>query len=353
MPAFYLDPGRKIREKELHSLEKWGVTGIIMREVKNNEELIGMGVPVIVSTYIHQKVEGACEIYVNNKAIGEMAAEHLLRLGFKNFAFCGFDDFFWSKEREQGFKERIKAAGFQTIVYKQPKSQVKRLWDNEQVILADWLKSLPKPIGLMACIDERSQDVIEACKTAGIHVPEEIAIIGGDNDDLICDLANPPLSSVAVSGVRAGYQAAELLDKLMAGKEELAGQKIIVEPTHVEARQSTDILAIDDREIVMAIRFIRQHAREPIQVNDVVEATRIGRRRLEKKFQRIVGRSVHDEIKQTRIEEVAKMLRNTNLSISVIAMTLGYSSVNNIARYFRQEKGMSLLAYRNLYGGEK
>ena len=350
MPAFYRDPGGRIRKKEMHRLKNWGATGIIMREVENNEELIGLGLPTIISTYVHEKIPNTCEIYVENVNIGKMAAEHLLGLGFKQFAFCGFNDFFWSQERQEGFTKRIKQAGFETHIYKQPKSKAKRLWDNEQVILADWLKSLPKPIGLMACIDERSQDVIEACKTAGIHVPEEIAIIGGDNDDLICDLANPPLSSVAISGVRAGYQAAELLDRLMFGKEEPTGQKIFVEPTHVEARQSTDILAIDDRDVAVAVRFIRQHSREPIQVADIAEAAAIGRRSLEKRFRKVLGRSLHDEIRRVRVEQVAKMLVETNLSVSQIADSFGYSSVNNIARYFRREKGISLFAYRKLYG---
>ncbi len=204
----------------------------------------------------------------------------------------------------------------------------------------------------MACIDERSQDVLEACKTAVIHVPEEIALIGGDNDKLICNLANPPLSSVAISGVRAGYQAAELLDRLMGHKDEIAGQQIIVEPTHIATRQSTDVLAVKDPEVAMAIRFIRQHVKEPIQVDNVAEASGLGRRSLEKRFRKIIGRSIHDEIRRVRVKQVIELLLTTNQSISQISLMMGYSSVNNISRYFRKEKGMSLLGYRNRYSNK-
>ena len=349
MPVFYLDPYSRIREKELHRMKKWGATGIIMREIKNSEELIGLGLPTIVSTYSKNKAPGVCEIYVNNKGIGKMAANYLLELGFTQFAFCGYDDFFWSEERKHGFIERVQQAGFDVITYKQPKSKLMRLWDNEQNFLAAWLKSLPTPIGLMACIDERSQDVLEACKTSGLHVPEDIAIIGGDNDDLICDLANPPLSSVAINGVVAGYQAAELLDKLMAGKEKMTGQQITVEPTHVKARLSTDVLAMKDQDVATAIRFIRNNIKAPIQVSDVVEATCLGRRGLEKRFRKILERSILDEIRHYRTEQVSKYLIETSMSISQIASTLGYSSIKNISRYFCKEKGLSPLAYRKLY----
>jgi LacI family transcriptional regulator len=350
MPAFYRDPNSRICEKELHRMEKWGASGIIMREVKNNDELIGLGLPTIVSTYINRTVPNACEIYVNNKGVGEMAADYLLELGFTKFAFCGYDDFFWSIERSQGFTERVRRAGFEPIIYRQPKSRISRLWDNEQDILAAWLKSLPKPVGLMACIDERSQDILEACKIAGLHVPEEIALIGGDNDELICDLANPPLSSVAISGVAAGYQAAELLDRLMDGKEKIAGQQIIVEPTHIHTRQSTDVLAVEDRDVAMAIRFIRSNAREPIQVSDVVSATGLGRRVLEKRFRKVLGRSILNEITHYRIELASRLLMETSMPISQIASTFGYPSVKNIARYFYKEKRTSPLKYRKLYG---
>jgi LacI family transcriptional regulator len=201
----------------------------------------------------------------------------------------------------------------------------------------------------MACNDDRARQVMEACKIAGLHVPEEVAIIGVDNDDLVCNLSHPPLSSIALNFERSGYEAAELLDKLMTG-EKMADQRIVVRPTHIVTRQSTDILAIEDREVAKAVRFIRQHSKEPIQVSDVVDAVLVSRRSLYHQFRRVLGRSPNEEIRRTRVEQIVRMLVETNLPVSKIAFALGYSSVAHIARYFRQEKGMNLQSYRKLYG---
>jgi LacI family transcriptional regulator len=281
--------------------------------------------------------------------MGKMAAEHLLNRGFRQFAYCGFEDMFGARSRGESFSKKIAEVGFETHFYKQPKSKAKRSWENEQIYMADWLKSLPKPVGLMTCTDDRSQYAIEACKIAGLHVPEQVAIIGVDNDELVCELSTPPLSSIALNTERAGYEAAELLDKLMAGKK-MTKQTIVVQATHVVARQSTDILAIEDQDVVKALRFIRQHSNEMIQVSDVVDATSVSRRALEQRFRRVLGRSVLAEIRRVRTDLVTQMLVETNLSISKIALTLGYTGVENIARYFQHEKGMSLQAYRKKHG---
>ena len=131
----------------------------------------------------------------------------------------------------------------------------KRKWENEQKFLADWLKSLPKPIGIMACNDDRGQHVIEACKIAELHVPEDVAVIGVDNDDLICDLCDPPLTSVALNIEKAGYETAKLLDSMMSTKNTIH-RNIDVKPTYVRTRHSTDIIATEDKELTKAISFI-------------------------------------------------------------------------------------------------
>jgi len=352
-PLFYLHPDR--RKKALSLLKNSDADGIIMdkayfSDTEIDRAIISMGLPAI-STAIEAQIPGLANILTDNVRIARMAAEHLLERGFRHFAYCGFDDIFWSKERSEVFAKRVAQAGFRTSFYKQPKSRVKRLWENEQNLVAEWLKSLPKPVGLMACNDDRGQEVIEACNIAGLHVPDEVAIVGVDDDRLICGLTDPSLSSIPLNFERAGYEAAELLDKLMAG-EKLADHNIIIRPTHIVSRQSTDILAIDDREVAAAVHFIRQHASQEIHVGDVVNAVTLSRRVLEKRFRRILGRSVHEEIRRVRVGQVARMLVETNLSVSRIALALGYPGVDHIARYFRREKEMSLLAYRKKYGGK-
>ena len=277
--------------------------------------------------------------------IGKAGAEHLLERGFQQFAYCGFDDWWWSRKRGEAFGKAAAEGGYPTYFYPQPRAKAKRTWDKELPIIADWLLTLPKPIGLMACNDDRAEWVIEACKIAGLNVPDEVAIVGVDNDPLICDLCNPPLSSIVLNVEKAGYEAALQLDNMMGGKE-VINFEIPVQPTHVTVRQSTDVLAVDDVSVAAAIRFIRQRSKTVFQVSDVADAAALSRRVLEKRFRTILGHSIHDEIRQARVEQIVKMLAETTMSISDIAHALGFSDVAHISRYFRREKGMSPLAYR-------
>ena len=350
-PPYYRHPRQWVRAL-LHQ-KKLDADGIIMVEQEKPEEFIRIGLPTIASPSIEDHIPGAANIIGDNAAMGRMAAQHLLDRGFKNFAYCGFRGFFGPRSRGQSFQKTIAEAGFQTHMYRQPRPRGPRSWEDEQVFMADWLNALPKPVGLMTCTDDRSQDVIEACKIAALHIPEQIAIIGVDNDELVCELSNPPLSSIALNTERSGYEAAELLDKMMSRKKRKpAHQTIVVHPTHVVTRQSTNIFAMEDREVGRALRFIRRHAKEIIQVRDVVDAVGVSRRSLEQRFRKELGRSVLAEIKRARIDQVARMLVETNLSVSQIALTLGYSGVETIARYFKSEMAMSPVAYRKLYGSK-
>ena len=345
--VFYREVGGM--RKTLPQLRDWGANGMIVREVKKQEEMFAMGLPTIVCPHIRGRVPGVPNIVGDDDAIGTMAAEYLLHRGFKHFAFCGFDDMFWSRGRGENFGKRTAEAGFETHFYKQPRTKAKRLWQNEQAIIADWLKSLPKPAGLMACNDERGQHVTEACKLAGLHVPEEVAVLGVDNDESICDLSDPPISSIMFNSERAGYEAAELLDKMMRGQK-VTKETIIIPALHIVTRQSTDIFALEDREVANALRFIRKHSKELIQVRDVLNVVSLSRYSLYQRFRRALGSSPNKEIRRARVDQVARLLVETNLSISEIASVLGYSSAAHIARYFREEKGMSLQKYRKLYG---
>jgi len=342
-PPFY-------RQLKRTPIEKSNADGIIMHtdDIRKIQRVSMSGIPAIVS-YMKKPAKNLPILICDDDEIGKMAAEHLLSCYLKSFAFCGYNDFHWSRDRQDSFSKKIAKAGFKTYTYKQPASRIKQLWENEKIIIADWLKSLPKPVGLMACNDYRGQQVIEACKSVDIHIPDGVAIIGVDNDEQICELTDPPLSSVILNAENAGYEAAKLLDKFMAGKK-MTNQKILVRPGGVYVRQSTNILAIEDKHIAKAVNFIRQHAKHPIQVNDVARAVGLSRRILEIRFRKILGRSVHDEIQYIRIEQIARMLIETNLSVSYISTTLGYPSLGHIARYFKKIKGLNPTDYRKKYG---
>jgi LacI family transcriptional regulator len=323
-----------------------------MRDTGKPEEITAMRVPTIIASAIKQQMPGIPTIGTDDATIGEMGAEHLLERGFRHFGYCGFDDMSWSQKRKDSFANSIAEANLKTSVYRQPKTRSRRVWENEQNLVADWLKSLPKPVGLMVCNDDRGRQVIETCNAARLSVPDQIAVIGVDNDRLVCELSNPPLSSIALNVERAGYEAAQLLDKMMAGPKKKTTHTITVSPTHTVTRQSTDILAIDDPLVSAALRFIRQNARNDIQVIDVAEAVSTSRRSLQQRFRKLLYRSLHEEIIRVRVELVAQLLVETNLSVSNIGARLNYASPEHISRSFKRIKGLTPLAYRKKYGSK-
>jgi LacI family transcriptional regulator len=277
--------------------------------------------------------------------IARLAGEHLLNRGMKNFAFCGFDNFEWSNERKEFFTSYLAETGYNVNLYKSGSRS--QSWEKEQLLLQKWLLKLPKPIGIMACNDDRGQQILEACKLAGIQVPSEVSVIGVDNDPIICGFCDPPLTSIALNVEYGGYAVAEMLDKIMNG-EPMNGQEIVVTATHVVRRQSTDIVFVEDEAVAQAIQFIRENARNKIRVNDVVKHTCLSRRSLESRFKKIVRRSIQEEIRRIRTDLITQMLVETNLSISEITSMFNFTDFEHISRYFKNEKGMGLREFRKI-----
>jgi LacI family transcriptional regulator len=333
-------------------LKEWKPDGIIVRIEQNLDKLVFTDVPIVYAA--DQKLDMPCSApsaiyYCDWNATSKMAAEHFVSQGFRNFAYCGYGDIYWSRQRGAAYRGFLQDKGFDASIYESGDESKIKSWNKELPILADWLKKLPKPLGLMACNDDRAQQILEACKFADVLIPEEIAIVGVDNDELICTLSAPQLSSVNLNPVKTGYEISSLLDELMQkGKTD---RVVVDKPTHVEIRQSTDILAIDDVEIVKAMRFIRDNCRDMIQICDVVEQTCLSKRALELRFKKVLGFSILDEIKRCKINEVSRLLLTTNWSITEIAMHMGFSGSDHIARYFSQVKGMSAIKFRQKYKG--
>jgi len=330
------------------SLPEWKhlkLDGAIVRDVKVVEGLVHSGLPVIFAQHNRDSYIPFPAIITDSRAIGSMAAEHFLDRGFQNFAYCGLDEFAWSRGRAQHFTQRLQQADFEVELYHPPASKSTRAARSEQNRIADWLRSLPVPVALMCCNDDRALQVVEACKLAGLSVPDDVAVLGVDNDVLVCDLADPPISSVALNTETAGYEAAKILDHLMKGGT-MTGQEIAVRPTHIVTRMSTDILAVTDPDVAAALRFIRRNPNRFMQVDDVVEATNVSRRVLEKRFKATLRRSVHQEIRRVRINNIIPLLVGTDMSITEIALHCGFDGVEHISRYFRKETGVSLRDYR-------
>ncbi|MBK8947171.1 MAG: DNA-binding transcriptional regulator [Ignavibacteriae bacterium] len=343
--SFYWEP-RGLKSSVPH-LSKWKADGLIMRNSLIKKELMDMNLPTILALHDSKRPVNMPAICTNSASISSLAAEHLMNTGLKNFAYCGFDDIEWSNDRKNYFKKIIEESGFNIYLYNKSISTKQSSWQSEQSQMRKWILSLPKPIGIMACNDDRGQQVLEICKSLNIKVPEDIAVVGVDNDALICDLSDPPLSSVCLNTEQAGYAAAEQLDQMMNGKQKNYDD-IIVLGTHVVQRQSTELLAVEDKDVVEAVRFIRNNAKNKIQIKDVVHQTCLGRRSLENRFKKTLHRTISQEIRRVRTEMMKRMLLETNLSISEITSMFDFTGIEHIARYFRKENGLSLIQFRKL-----
>lgn len=328
-------------------LRSWKPDGIIMRNSMITKELLAMKVPTIIALHDSTVPPNMPVIKTDSFSISKMASEHLISKGYKNFAFCGFDNYEWSNQRKIFFSQFIEESGSKAFLYHSKKKNKTHDWKIEQLQVINWIKSLPKPVGIMACNDDRGQHILEVCKLIGLKVPDDVAVIGVDNDPMICTIGNPPLTSVALNIELAGYETAKLLDRLMSG-EKMKGQQIIVSPTFVVQRQSTDNLAIDDADIVNAVRFIKENAAKKINVDQIVNSTSVGRRVLERKFKKYIHKSICSELRHVRIEMISKMLIETDLPISEIVSQFSFSDMEHISRYFRKEKGMGLTQFRKL-----
>jgi len=353
--SFYVEPGALEDGKPL-PLDDWGVDGIIARihTRKAADEILKADVPTVDLDYVLPDLF-PWGIANNDENVGELAADHLINCGFKHFAFCGWtqaDDStaFWEGARERRFRKVIKDAGFDVLNYDWPEKKADRIWAKEQKHLAAWIESLPKPIGLMAANDQRGRHVIEAARIAEVKVPDEVAVIGVDNDEVMCEMCTPSLSSVALNTRRIGYMAAELLRKLMDGAK-VPSKPEKIEPLGVVARESTDTLALDDRQIADAVRFIRTNCHRPIQVSDVLEAVPVSRKTLEVRFQKALGRTPHAEIQRLRLDRVKQLLVQTDWPLKRVANSSGFTYAEHMHAVFRNHMDMTPNEYRAMHSG--
>ncbi len=328
-------------------LSRWDGDGIIAR-VETSEIARAVqktGLPMVdVSAARH--VPDAPWVETDDEAIARLAAEHLLQRGFRQLAFCGDPGFNWSIWRQQHFQRIVGDAGIECHVRESiPRMNADYSWNREKRGLSKWLKQLPKPIGIMACYDIKAQELLDACRELDIAVPEEVAVIGVDNDRLLCNLADPPLSSVMSDPHRTGYEAAALLDRMMSG-EIVEPEGFMIEPLGIETRRSTDILAIDDPQVAAAVRFIREHACDGIDVSDVLRHVPLSRRVLESRFRKILDRTPHQEITRLRIDRVKQLLAETKLPLREIAIATGFRHVEYLTVLFKKEVGLAPSKYR-------
>lgn len=330
---------------------RWKGDGIIARI--ENERIAravkSLKVPV-VDVSAAREVPEVPWVETDDAAIAQMAFDHLRERGFSRLAFCGDPQFNWSKWRCEHFCRLAEQEDIECRVYHAPLANGAAIpWSREMQHLGKWLRELPKPIGIMACYDIKARQILDACRSERIAVPEQIAVIGVDDDELMCDLCQPRLSSITPDAHRAGYVAAQLLNELISGRK-LEPTAHLIPPLGVKIRQSTDIFAIEDKSVALALQFIRRHASEGITVSDVARAVEMSRKALDSRFLQVLGRTPHAEIERFRIDRVKQLLLETSLPLQAVAERAGFSYVEYLSVAFKRVVGVPPGEFRKLQG---
>jgi Transcriptional regulators len=347
------------QERELQSgipdwLKTWEGDGIIARieNQRTARALLKLGFPV-VDVLGNARFDGIPFFDTDAKAVARIAGDFFLRAGFNHFAYCGYRGIAFSDRRESAFQEYIASHGFKVAVFSPPTQLKGRghiqaieqsgLW--AEAAIAAWLRRQPRPLALFACNDIRAQQVLNACREHGIRVPEEVAVIGVDNDDVLCSLCEPQLSSIEPDTEQIGYEAAALLDQMMRGKK-VATKNVLIPPIRIVERTSTDVVAIEDSITVNAVRFIRDHVHEGIAVKDVMAHVNRSRTDLEQRFRKWLKTSVRTEILRRRLDRVCSLLQQTNLNLDEIARRSGFSTAAHLCRLFQSRFKQSPTRFR-------
>ena len=341
-----IDP--KDHEQRVALPDRWNGNGIIARlgsqlQVRQIKE---RRLPTVNIDTVYQGIPGVCDVVTDDADRARLAFEHLRDRGFGEFAYFAPPSRRYSGKRGEEFIAAVREAGYACHEYRPGYRAGRKIgWEEQQRRVSRWLDSLPRPVAVFTVDAFRGRQLAETCHMSGVRVPDEVAILAGDTDELMCEVSTPPLSSVAVAGRRIGFDAAALLDRLMQG-EPAPKEAIKIPPHGVVSRQSTDILAIDDEAVVRALRFIQQHAFQEIVVKDILAEVPISRRSLEIQFRKYLGRSPAEEIRRVRLERGRELLGRPDLSVGEIASACGFANGTRFGVAFRQRYGQTPLAYR-------
>ena len=339
--SVFLDE-RELRAPLPDWLSQWHGDGVICRST--TPEWAGIfrrrHLPVVDLNDLHLDL-GLPRVGSDMFAIGRLGAEHLRERGFHHLAFCGFSGETWSQQRRDGFVAAAQGLVGPSGIYESPWLGLRQhSWQEERNQIARWLQSLPRPVGIMACNDVRGQHVLEACSHLGAHVPDQIAVVGVDNAETFCELCNPPLSSVVPNAERVGFEAAALLDRLMAGEQPPA-EGLLIPPLGVVTRQSSDVFAVEDALVVRAVRFIREYACQGIKVADVLREVRCSRSVLERRFREHLGHSPQTEIREVQLRRIKQLLADTDWTLPQIAEATGIEHPEYLSVIFKRSTGQT------------
>lgn len=331
-------------------LNDWHGDGIISRATtpKLLDAVATTGVPLVEVTDRRGDVD-LPHVRSDDADIGRVGAEHLIERGFERFGFCGFRGEAWSQRRETAFAEtvqksdQVKCERYNSTWH----GRAARSWEDEQQAIVEWLESMTPPFAVMACNDIRGQHVIDACSKLDLVVPEQVAVIGVDNDELLCRVCSPPLSSVIPNAETVGFRAAEMLSRFMNG-ESPDDRFQLIEPIGVATRQSTDVVAIEDREVASALHYIRAHACRGLTVDEVVANCSVSRSTLERQVRKYLDRTPQEEIRHVQVNRVKELLLTTDLSAEKIAGFCGFEHPEYLHVVFKRVTGITPGEFRRV-----
>ncbi len=342
-----------VMPEELRGWAGDGVIGQIYNEA-DSRNLRSLGIPVVNTASSGDLATDVPSVAMDNHAIGRMAAEHLVECKLDHFAFIGPAGLTHAQERYEGFSQGLEKAGATCVMLECSHGEAVDSHVSEEELvnpasLQEVLRGLELPIGIMASSDRVGFAVLEACRRLGLRSPEDVAVMGVDDDDIYCNFAYSSMTSIDPDAEKVGFTAAAMLDKLMAG-EPLEEQHVLISPKRIVFRNSTDMTRSDYPEVARALRFIRSHADEFIDVTNVLDVVPVSRRWLETKFKEEVGHGIYQEILRIHIERAKELLAATDWPVSRIARESGFANTERIEFAFQKKQGLSTAEYRRQQG---
>lgn len=335
-------------EEVVEWAKKWGADAIIAQFSDIDLSVLNqLNIPIIVQNY-KERSSGISNLTGDYFGTGVIAANFFLHKGYKSFAYYGLTDTVWGRERGEGFKKIVSNKGYEVYEFNNRKRVPSEKWSFDVEQVSRWLLSLPKPIALFACDDYYALQITEVCKMYDISIPEEIAVLGVDNDKLLCNISDPQLSSIELDIENGGYEAGKLLHQFIE-KKIIAPVDIIIKPVRIVPRASTERFAVSDRHIEQLLQYIDNNYQNPLSVDELTQIIPFSRRVLEKKFKRETGTSVYQYLLDLRIEKFADLLITTDLPLIEAATRSGFTDYKNISRIFTKAKEMTPLQYRKRF----
>ena len=327
--------------------KEWEADAIVARWDHEGTDLLkSLNIPVVLQNY-KDRSDYFSNLTGDYIGTGEMAARFFIKRRYRNFAFYGNKGVVWSRERAEGFRKEVeKAVG--NYYYFESENLDGEEWGTSHIQLDEWLLSLPKPVGLFACDDDFALRISQICKINNIKIPEEISLLGVDNDELICHLSDPPISSIVTDVEKGGYEAGRLIDRMIKG-EIVEPFNIIIRPTRFELRKSTEKYDISNGYISQVVNYIEDNFTTDINIEALSDLVPLSRRNLEVKFKEEMGTTIYQFILSCRIDYFAHLLLTTDRTLYDMALEAGFNDCKNISRIFKKHRGCTPVEFQKKY----